>query len=345
MHQRLASPTPATQTFALPAKISSGTPGIVLCLAAGALCMLINHLAFSLSALLLAITLGALWRNLVPVPQRVEAGVRVSSKSLLRLGIVLMGFQLSAQSMLSLGPGVLLVVLLSVTVTFLLTVWIGKLLGLELHQRLLIAIGFSICGAAAVAGAQGTVKAKEHQVATAVGLVVLFGTLMIPATPALSLLLGLDDRGTGMLIGASTHEVAQVVAAAGSVSAAALSVAVTVKLARVLLLAPVVAGVGLFMRNQHQVRGQDTPPLIPGFIIGFMITVLIRTSVDLPANVLSLASLTQTLLLSSAMFALGLGVHLRSIFSKGSKSLLLGLIATAIIVTVAATGTVIFAPA
>jgi len=307
--------------------------------------MLINHFFSSLSALLLAIIIGALWRNLVPVAQRVEAGVSISSKTLLRLGIVFMGFQLSLQSMLSLGPGVLLVVLCSVMITFLLTAWIGKLLGLELQQRLLIAIGFSICGAAAVAGAQGSVKAKEHQVATAVGLVVLFGTLMIPALPALSLLMGLDDRGAGMLIGASTHEVAQVVAAAGSVSATALSVAVTVKLARVLLLAPIVAGVGFFMRSKHQVQGLDAPPLVPGFIIGFILAMLVRTSLDLPADILSIASLIQTLLLSSAMFALGLGVHLRSIFSKGGKSLLLGLIATTIIMTVAATGTMFFAPA
>ncbi|UYQ77042.1 putative sulfate exporter family transporter [Glutamicibacter sp. JL.03c] len=325
--------------------LAGPAPGILLCLVVGALCMLISQYLSSVSALLIAIVLGALWRNLAAVPRVLDDGVGFSAKKLLRLGIVLLGFQLSLGSILSLGPSVLLVVLAAVAVTFLLTAWIGKLMGLELEQRLLIAIGFSICGAAAVAGAEGTLKAKEHQVATAVGLVVLFGTLMIPAMPALGLLLGLDDQGIGMLVGASTHEVAQVVAGAGSVSAAALAVAVTVKLARVLLLAPVVAGVGLYMRRQHSVRGDKHPPLVPLFILGFLSTMLLRTTIDLPEALLNSASTVQTLLLSASMFALGLGVNLRSIFTSGIKALLLGLIATLTIITVAASGTALFPPA
>jgi len=343
------SPTPAatvaTRKTVTERLFPGPVPGLLLCLIAGALCMLISHRLSSISALLIAIVLGAFWRNLAPVPHILDAGVGLSAKRLLRLGIVLLGFQLSLGSILALGPGVLLVVVLSVTVTFLLTAWVGKLMGLDLQQRLLIAIGFSICGAAAVAGAEGTIKAKEHQVATAVGLVVLFGILMIPAMPALGLLLSLDDRGIGMLVGASTHEVAQVVAGAGSVSAAALAVAVTVKLARVLLLAPVVAGVGLYMRRKHSVQGDKNPPLVPLFILGFLATMLLRTTVDLPEAFLTMATTVQTLLLSAAMFALGLGVHLRSIFTSGIKALLLGLVATLIIVAVAASGTVLFPPA
>ncbi len=345
MNQRLASPMRSTEILASSKRTPTAATGVLLCLAVGALCLLANHYFNSLSALLLAIVLGILWRNLVSVPQNLDPGIAVSGKSLLRLGIVVMGFQLSLNSILSLGPGVLLVVLLSVSVTFLLTAWIGKLLGLELEQRLLIAFGFSICGAAAVAGAEGTIKAKEHQVATAVGLVVLFGTLMIPAMPAIAMVLGLDEHGAGMLIGASTHEVAQVVAAAGSVGSAALSVAVTVKLARVLLLAPIVAGVGVYMRTKHSVHGEKHPPLVPLFIVGFVATMLLRSTVDLPEAVLHSASVVQTLLLSSAMFALGLGVHLRSIFSKSGKTLLLALAATGTIIAVAASGTLLFPPA
>lgn len=336
----LASRTPLATRL-----LSGPVPGVLLCLAVGALCMLASHFTRSVSALLIAIVLGALWRNLAPVPHVADSGVALSAKKLLRWGIVFLGFQLSLESILALGPGVLLVVVSSVAITFLLTAWIGKLMGLDLEQRLLIAIGFSICGAAAVAGAEGTIKAKEHQVATAVGLVVLFGTLMIPAMPALGLLLGLDERGIGMLVGASTHEVAQVVAGAGSVSAAALAVAVTVKLARVLLLAPVVAGVGIYMRRKHSVRGDKNPPLVPLFIIGFLATMLVRTTMDLPEVFIDGASTVQTLLLSAAMFALGLGVHLRSIFTSGIKALLLGLVATLIIAAVAASGTVLFPPA
>ncbi len=320
-------------------------PGLLLCLLLGALCMIASQFFNGLSALLLAILLGALWRNIAPVPAALAPGTAIAAKQLLRLGIVLLGLQLSLGTILGLGPGVLLVVLASVGATFFATLWIGKRLGMDAQQRLLIATGFSICGAAAVAGTENVIKAKQEQVATAIGLVVLFGTLMIPAMPALGLLLGLDERGIGMLIGASTHEVAQVVAAGGSVGAGALVVAVTVKLARVVLLAPIIAGVGLCMRRKHSVQGGKNPPLVPLFVLGFLAAMLLRTTGILPESLLSAASTVQTLLLSAAMFALGLGVHLRSIVKSGGRSLLLGLLGTLVIIVVAACGTILFPPA
>ncbi|MCK6091281.1 putative sulfate exporter family transporter [Micrococcus endophyticus] len=124
-------------------------------------------------------------------------------------------------------------------VTFAATLAIGRALRLPWDLTALVASGFSICGAAAVAAADSVVRARREMAATAIGLVVLFGTLMIPLMPLLTGALGLDERTAGLWIGASTHEVAQVVAAGGLVGGAALSVAVTVKLARVVMLAPV----------------------------------------------------------------------------------------------------------
>lgn len=325
--------------------LKSVVPGLVACLATGLLCIFASSFLNGFSALLMAILLGALWRNIAPVPQILDSGVAIASKKLLRLGIVLLGLQLSLGTIVGLGPGVLLVVLLSVSVTFAATLWIGAKMGIELPQRLLIATGFSICGAAAVAGTENVTRAKQDQVATAIGLVVLFGTLMIPAMPLLGSLLGMDDRSIGMLIGASTHEVAQVVAAGGSVSAAALAVAVTVKLARVVLLAPIIAGLGLYMRRKHSIEGGKNPPLIPLFVLGFIAAMLLRTADLLPEPMLSVTQNLQTLLLAAAMFALGLGVHLRSIVKSGGKALVLGLCGTLVIVVVATAGTLFFAPA
>ncbi|WP_404287196.1 YeiH family protein [Glutamicibacter arilaitensis] len=320
-------------------------PGLAVCLATGLLCIFVSQFLNGLSALLLAIILGAVWRNVAPIPKVLNPGITIASKRLLRLGIVLLGLQLSLGTILGLGPGVLLVVVLSVGVTFALTLWIGGKMGIDLPQRLLIATGFSICGAAAVAATENVTRAKQDQVATAIGLVVLFGTLMIPAMPLLGALLGLDDRSTGMLIGASTHEVAQVVAAGGSVSAAALAVAVTVKLARVALLAPIIAGLGIYMRRKHSVEGGKNPPLVPLFVLGFIAAMLLRTTGVLPESALSIAQSAQTLLLAAAMFALGLGVHLRSIVKSGGQALLLGLLGTLIIVSVATVGTLLYPPA
>ncbi|WMY79143.1 putative sulfate exporter family transporter [Citricoccus sp. I39-566] len=327
-------PRPAAPAHGSP-RPTAALPGLAVCLGAGVLAWGLGQLLPGVSPLLVAILAGALWRNLAPVPARLAPGVAVSGKRLLRAGIVLLGLQVSLGSVLGLGAGVLAVVVASVTVTFCATLWIGHLLGIGLAQRLLIASGFSICGAAAVAGVDGVTRAKEEEVATAVALVVLFGTLMIPLVPFLGGALGLEDQALGIWIGASTHEVAQVVAAGGTVGGGALAVAVTVKLARVLMLAPIAAGVAIHQRRSIPSAGAagraGRPPIVPLFILGFIASMALRTTGALPEPVLAGTQVLQTLLLSAAMFALGLGVHVKSLLRLGYRAILLGALSTAVI--------------
>ena len=343
--QATSASTTAPQSQKSGSKLRSMAPGLLACVVGGVVAMGLAKLIPGMSALLIAILLGAIWRNLLPVPDIILPGVAVSSKKLLRTGIVLLGLQLALSQILALGPGVLLVVVLCVGITFGLTLLIGAWLGIDLPQRLLIATGFSICGAAAVAATEGATKAKQDQVATAIGLVVLFGTLMIPIVPALGALLGMEDDAIGMLIGASTHEVAQVVAAGGAVSSSALAVAVTVKLARVVTLAPMIAGVSMYMNKKHAVEGAKKPPIVPLFVLGFIAMMLVRTTGILPDSVLEFAKLAQTFLLAAAMFGLGLGVHIKGLMRSGSRSLVLAALSTLIILGVAVAGTMLFPPA
>ncbi|WP_369066982.1 YeiH family protein [Kocuria carniphila] len=318
--------------------------GVIVCLLAAGASWALAELLPGLSALLIAILLGALWRNLLPLPETLNSGVDFSSVKLLRTGIILLGFQLSLSAILDLGPGVLLVVLLSVTMTFGATLWIGHLMGISLAQRLLIASGFSICGAAAVAATEDTACASKEETATALALVVFFGTLMIPLVPFLGHLLGLPEESLGMWIGGSTHEVAQVVAAGGAVGGGALAVAVTVKLARVLMLAPVIAGITVYMNRHGQARAGKRPPLVPLFVVGFVIAMLIRTAGVLPESVLAVVQVVQTLLLAAAMFALGLGVHFKTLLRVGGRPVVLGLLSTLVIMAVSLGGTWVFPP-
>ncbi|WP_018296276.1 YeiH family protein [Corynebacterium lubricantis] len=319
-------------------RLRTTLPGVLVATVAAVAAWVIARFLPGISALLIAIVLGALWSNLAPVPAVLDRGIAFSSKSLLRAGIVLLGFQLSLSAILDLGVGVLLIVIAAVGVTFMSTLWVGKLLGISLTQRVLIASGFSICGAAAVAAMDETVKAKREEVATAVGLVVLFGTIMIPLVPFLGGALGLSEHDLGIWIGASTHEVAQVVAAGGAVGGAALGVAVTVKLARVLMLAPVIAGVSWTMKRSGQSVGKNNAPIVPLFIVGFIVAMLVRTTGIVPESVLGAIQIAQTLLLSAAMFALGLGLNFRALIKVGAKPVILGLISTGIIMSVALAG-------
>jgi len=295
----------------------------------------------AVSPLLIAIVAGAVLANTVSLPAKFQPGLAFSAKRLLRVGIALLGLQLMFSDIVGLGWGVIAVVVAIVFLGIAGTMYAGKLLGLSWSQRILIACGFSICGAAAVAAADGVVNAREEELLTAVALVVIFGTLMIPTIPLLADAFGMNEIDAGMWAGGSIHEVAQVVAAGSALGATALGVATVVKLARVLMLAPVMAF--LSIRQRTMVDNTDTkrPPLIPLFVVAFIGCMGLRSTGMLPNELLGLAKTVQTALLAAAMFALGLGVRLSVIRGVGARPFVLAAISTVWVATIAYVGVVL----
>lgn len=318
-------------------------PGLLLTLVVAGFAWAVNLAAPTMSALLVAILVGVVVANVVHLPESTAPGLAVASKKLLRAGIVLLGLQVSLRDIAGLGVGMIAVVLAVVTSGLLVAEFAGRALGLAPALRSLIGAGFSICGAAAIAGVEGVIDDKEEEdVVTALALVVLCGTLMIPLVPLLSTAFGLDPRIAGLWAGASIHEVAQVVAAAGIIGAGALKVAVVVKLARVLMLAPVAIWFGAQARRSagRPAGSSDRtlPPLVPLFVVGFLIAVLVRTTGVVPVEVLDVVTIVQTILLSAAMFALGCGVRLAILKNVGGGPFVLAAVTTVSVASTALGG-------
>ena len=223
-------------------RIISLLPGLGVAAAATAIAWPISMVQPVLSPLLVAIVLGILLGNFVPnLPETFSPGLNFAAKPLLRLGIVALGAQVVLGDILDLGWLVLVLAAVIVAVGIVSGLGLARVFKVDKDLAVLIGCGFGICGAAAVAGVESTLKSKKEDVAAAIGLVVLFGTLMIAIIPSLSTVFGLAPETAGMWGGASTHEVAQVVAIGGIIGPAALEIAVLVKLARVIMLAPTVA--------------------------------------------------------------------------------------------------------
>ncbi|QIK71287.1 putative sulfate exporter family transporter [Propioniciclava coleopterorum] len=311
-------------------------PGLAVCAVAASIAVLVNQWLPVLSALLVAIVLGMLVGNLAPMPEPMDPGVKFAAKRLLRAGVVLLGLQVSLGDILGLGWGMVGVVFAVVGITFALTMALGRLLRLPLPVTLLVASGFSICGAAAVAACDGVIDAEDEDVASALAQVVLFGTLMIAVIPLLSGLIGLTEHQAGLWAGASIHEVAQVVAAAGIIGSSALAVAVIVKLARVVLLAPVMAVLSTWQRRRQAESGAGgaRPPIVPLFVVGFLAAVALASLRIVPAEIMAVLKILQTFLLSAAMFALGTGVNVRKLLGMGGRPIALGAGATVIVTLV-----------
>ncbi|MDR7363206.1 putative integral membrane protein (TIGR00698 family) [Marmoricola bigeumensis] len=218
--------------------------------------------------------------------------------------------------------------------------WLGTRLGLGAATSLLIATGFAICGASAVAAMGDTAEAEEDDVAVAIAMVTICGTVAMVVLPLLQQPLGLSDAQYGAWVGASVHEVGQVVAAAGPAGGAAVGIAVVVKLTRVLLLAPVVAGVGILRRRRPASSGATgtRPPLVPLFVVGFLACVALRSAGVLSPAALEVVGTAQTLVLGAALFAMGTGVHLPSLVRSSGRALVLAAASTLVVAGVSLAG-------
>ncbi|WP_433334525.1 YeiH family protein [Spirillospora sp. CA-294931] len=298
-------------------------PGLVLAALAVALAEGIHTLAPMIPTLTAAVVLGVIAAHLPAVRSpATRPGLNVAAKRLMRVAIVLLGLQLSLSDVTSLGWTTVAIVLTVVAVTFAGTLWLGKRIGLPGDQPLLVATGYSICGASAIGAVSQVTGSKDKDIADSVAVVTLCGTLAIAVLPLLHHPLGLTDADFGRWAGASVHDVGQVVAAAQTAGPEALQQAVLVKLLRVVLLAPLVAGVALTIRRKEEAAH---PPLVPLFVAGFLATITLRTTGLVPDEILTAAKTTQHLLLAAALFALGASVHLPSLTRTGSRLAFLGL--------------------
>jgi uncharacterized integral membrane protein (TIGR00698 family) len=335
---------------ATPARTGPGrlVPGLVL---VGALAVIAFAVStqVDLSPLVVGIALGALVANVTALPDAVAPGIAFAGRSLLRMGIVLLGLRLSLGDLAGLGADGLIVVAMVVTVTFFGTQWLARQLGVAPQLGLLVATGYSICGASAIAAVNGVVHADEEETAYAITLVTICGTLSIFVLPAIADVVGLVGAEFGTWVGGSVHDVGQVVATASHGDAAAVEAATVVKLTRVVLLAPLVAMVALAARRRRPATLSaaaadplvDThPPLLPLFVVGFLAAIVVRTTGVLSDGTLELAADIEKWLLTLALVGMGLHVRVAKMRRLGARPLALGLLAWVLVATTAYLGTI-----
>lgn len=320
-----------------PAGLRRYLPGLALAalVAAGAFGLRALHwpLIASVSPLMLAILIGMGVRNLLGRPEAARAGIALCLRTPLRTGIVLLGLQVTLAEILGIGLTGLLILAFALLGTFLFTLWLGARLGVPTGLATLIAAGTGVCGASAIVAANTVVRDDDEAVAYALATVTLFGTLAMFSYPLLAGVLPLSERGYGLWTGASVHEVAQVVAAGFARGQATGEFATVAKLARVLMLAPLVIGMGLWaQRRLAAANGGDTAvhgrAPMPWFVFGFLGMVILAGTGWIPAELRSAANLGTQMLLALALAAVGLETDVRKLIAQGWQPLALGALAT-----------------
>ncbi len=287
--------------------------------------------AHGFSPLVIAIVLGMIYGSTLRhhLPREWTPGIQFIAKRVLRIAIILYGFRLTFQQVASVGLAAFILDLLIVSMTMIIGIWAGiKLFKLDRDTSILISSGASICGAAAVLATEGVLKSEPHKAAVAVISVVIFGTTAMFLYPYLQKIgfFGLDNTHFAIFAGATIHEVAQVLVAGSEISAQTGSIAVIVKMTRVMLLAPMLIVLGIWLARTTKSKLQhNIVETIPWFAVMFIVVVGFNSLQLLPNMMINAINQVDTFLLTLAMAALGVETDLRKIKHIGLKPLYLSL--------------------
>jgi uncharacterized integral membrane protein (TIGR00698 family) len=290
------------------------------------LAYLVNRIEGAISPLFFSMVLGLIVVNAGGWSDKGKEAATFAAKKCLRLGVVLLGFQISIDKFIEVGPKGLLAVAIIVAGVFLGLRYFAKRAGLSDSLSTFIAGGFAICGATAIAAISSTRKSEERDVSYAVALVALCGTLSVFVIPVLATLFDLSDATAGAWIGAAVHDVGQVIATASVMSPEALDSAVIVKLTRVVLLIPLI----LFLSSTNKDHGNEKKSLrtaTPTFVIAFVLCALVVNALSLPESAITAGKELSKIFLSLGLFGMGLGVKWSAIKALGAKPLIVGLVA------------------
>ncbi|KRA25459.1 hypothetical protein ASD65_14295 [Microbacterium sp. Root61] len=311
-------------------RVTQVTPGAALCLAIAAVATIIGRLVPVVGSALPAVVIGVTIAVVRRPASRLGAGIAFSARFLLQCAVVLLGFQLSLQSILEVGLESLPVMLSSLAVCLLAAWGIGRMLGVAERLRTLIGVGTGICGASAIAAVAPVIGAASAEVSYAVSTIFLFNILAIAVFPAIGHLLHMDPHAFGLFAGTAVNDTSSVVAVASMYGAAALGFAVVVKLVRTLMIVPISVGLAVVEARKGATPQRLTPgrvvKLVPWFLVGFLVVAVANSFVDLPGGARDVLVEGSVFLIATALAGIGLSTDLRAVRRAGWRPLLLGAI-------------------
>ena len=284
----------------------------------------------SFSPMIIGIILGMLYANSLRnhLPETWVPGIQFCSKKVLRLGLILYGFRLTFQDIVNVGVAGIVVDVIIVVVTILGGIWIGRLLKMDRDTALLTSVGSGICGAAAVLGAESTIRTQAYKTAVAVATVVIFGTISMFLYPIAyrSGWVDLTPQEMGIYSGATLHEVAHAVGAGNAMGTEISNVSIIVKMIRVMMLVPVLLILGVWAARRNAKDGATAEKgkvNIPWFAVGFLAVIGFNSLNLLPPIFVDAINYVDTFLLTMAMAALGAETSIDKFKKAGAKPFVL----------------------
>jgi len=315
-----------------PSGLWRGLPGAVLCalVACAATWMALLVGSAVIWGLIFGLVLAAVWSPPAPF----QTGISFAAKRVMRIGVALLGFQISLGTLQTLGGADVAALAINVAIILAAGWFLGPLLGIAPELSLVAAASVAICGASAAAAVACVVMRNDsanRDVACTVGAVSIISSGAMILYPLLVHIAGLSSAAGGVFLGGSIHEVAHAVAAGYSIDPATGDIATVAKLLRVALLVPACIGLSFLVRAPD-ILPKPSLPLPPIFLIGFVAAALLNASGLVPRELTQAIATLSRFCLVTSMAAIGLTLPWRSIRAFGLRPIMLLLILSAILV-------------
>lgn len=317
------------------------SPGILACFIIALPAWFLGKALPVIGGPVFGILFGMVLAMAVKRPEKLEAGIKYTSKQILQYSIVFLGFEMNLFRVIQVGGQSLLVMIFTLTTSFVTAYFIGKALKIDGKTTTLIGVGTSICGGSAIAATAPVIGARSEEVAQAISTIFLFNIIAVFLFPPLGHLLGLSDTGFGMWAGTAINDTSSVVAAGVSWSSSAgnntaLAFATIVKLTRTLMIIPITLVLAIYtarkaLKQQNSGAASENgegfhlAKIFPWFVLGFVLTAVINTFVPLPAGLPETLVTIGKFMIVMAMSAIGLNTDLKKLLTNGLKPIILGL--------------------
>lgn len=309
-------------------QIKNYLPGIALAALIAAPAWVVGNLFPVIGSPILGILFGmflAFWKR----PEQFNKGIGYTSKKLLQYSIILLGFQMNLFQIFKVGSQTLILMLFTLTATFLTAYAAGKVLKLEGNTKILIGVGTAICGGSAIAAAAPILHAKDEEIAHAISTIFFFNVIAAFLFPFLGHWFGMSDSTFGLWAGTAINDTSSVVAAGYSYSSAAGDLAVIVKLTRTLMIIPITLFLAFFTagkRNLPGSRNYSIAKVFPWFVLGFLAASVCNTFLPFVSEFSGYLAQAGKFVIVMAMASIGINTNIIRLVKHGGRPLLLGFI-------------------
>lgn len=309
-------------------------PGILVCLCIAVPAWFLGRTFEVVGGPVFAILLGMVMALFWKEQGQARAGITFTSKKILQLAVVLLGFGMNLSSVAKVGAQSLPIILSTITTSLVAAFVLHKLLHMDAKISTLIGVGSSICGGSAIAATAPVIGADDEEIAQSISVIFLFNVLAALTFPTLGGMLGLSNEGFGLFAGTAVNDTSSVTAAAaawdGIHGSNTLDTAAIVKMTRTLAIIPITLVLAFLRTRQEEksVRGTGVTvslkKIFPWFVLFFVLASVVTTLLPLPAAVTGFLKSASKFFIVMAMAAIGLNTDVVKLVRTGGKPIFMG---------------------